>query len=383
MAPQFFILVALALTSLVLAAALFLGWRSFDRKPHALLWSAAFFLGAVQWSVNLAGSLFADRAIYWLVVNAIPLGILSFALAGHRIRIGRRPRWGLLIACAVVVEALVAWFTAARPHVGLNMAVQPAYAGLVMLAVAWTITRRSRALRAAEWGASAVNLAFGLILLAGAGAALAQGAAGDPYWLGWYLRINFLAMPTGYVATGVFAVFLLASDLSEAMRELARTDQLTAVYNRRGFEAEAQRAMARARERGMPLAVVIGDIDRFKAINDALGHDAGDTAIKGFAQTLARAARGDAFVARLGGEEFVIVMPDADLPRATEVAEAARAALAAAELWHAEQPIRLTASFGVAGLAAADRDVYDVLKRADAALYRAKEDGRNRIAVAG
>ncbi len=380
MLPQFFILVALTLTSLTLSAALFLAWHSFGRQRHALMWALAFLVGAVQWAVNLFGDvLFRDRQVYWIVVNAIPLVILSLALIGHRLRVGRESLWRELLALALIVELGVVIFTVFKPHVGLRMAIQPAYAGVILIWSALTVLRGSARPGAAEWGAAIVNGAFGMVELAAATCALLQGASGDETYLGWYLRVNFLLMPSGYVATGVFAVFLVANDLSEAMRRLARTDQLTQVLNRRGFD-EAMRAFTG--QRAGDVALVLSDIDHFKAINDRYGHEAGDRAIRAFADQLRAAANEHAYVARLGGEEFVVAVPGMTQADALALAERIRAQLHGATVDHEGQAIALSASFGVTALRAQDRSVYDALGRADRALYRAKQEGRDRVVLA-
>jgi diguanylate cyclase (GGDEF)-like protein len=382
MAPQFFILVALMLTSIVLAVALFLAWRDFGRPRHALFWAGAFAVGALQWACNLAQSfLFDDRRVYWVVVNAIPLLILSLALLGHRVRVGWSNNWRALLLLALAVEAAVVWFTVVQPHVGLNMAIQPAYAGLMLLATAYTVWRGGQR-QTAELAVVAANGAFGLVELAAAGAALAQGATVQEPYLSWYLRINFLLLPSGYVGCGVFVIFLLASDLSEAMRRLARTDQLTQLLNRRGFDSAAQRLLAHARAQGQTLSLVLCDIDHFKQINDRYGHEQGDRAIEAFAAHLRRASPAATPVARLGGEEFALMLPGLNANAALAAAEQLRAQLATLAMPAGTQALRLSASFGVAELRDEDRDIYDTLRRADRALYAAKHAGRDRVELA-
>lgn len=380
--PQFFILVALLLVSLILAGALALAWAQFDRPRHAMLWAVAFLLGALQWSCNLLQDwLFADKALYWCVVNAIPLLTLSFAVVGHRVRRGWSSAWGRWLLLAALAEGLIVWFTVVQPHLGLRMAIQPIFAGLMLGVCAWTVvsgTRRS----SVAWAVALMHGGLGAALLLAATSALLQGATPQEPYLGWYLQINFLLLPAGYVGTGVADVFLLANDLSTAMRRQAQTDLLTGVLNRRGFEARIARLQAAATlATAAPLSLVLTDIDAFKSINDRYGHPAGDAVLQAFARELTRHTRPDN-VARLGGEEFVVLLPATPLPTALDAAERLRAGIADAPVVHAGQSIRLSASFGVAATAATDQDVYDTLKRADLALYRAKHSGRNRVEMA-
>jgi diguanylate cyclase (GGDEF)-like protein len=167
----------------------------------------------------------------------------------------------------------------------------------------------------------------------------------------------------------------------------AKTDALTGLANRRAFLEQADRLHAVATRYGTPFAVVLLDVDHFKACNDVYGHVAGDAVLRGVADTLAAAVRHADLAARYGGEEFVVLCPNTSLGAAAQLAERLRRALeetlpmpdpeALIEL-----PPGVTASVGVATWQAGDRTVDAVLKRADAALYQAKAGGRNRVELA-
>ena len=134
-------------------------------------------------------------------------------------------------------------------------------------------------------------------------------------------------------------------------------------------------------KRGKPLSVLLLDIDYFKAVNDSHGHDAGDSVLREFAARVRRNIRGIDLACRLGGEEFVVVMPDTDLAKAYLVGERLRQCIAAAPFYAGERigTIEVTASVGVATLEFPDDTPELILKRADQALYCAKRDGRNRV----
>ena len=134
-------------------------------------------------------------------------------------------------------------------------------------------------------------------------------------------------------------------------------------------------------QRGKPLSVLLLDIDYFKAVNDSYGHDAGDLVLREFASRVRRNIRGIDLACRLGGEEFVVVMPDTDLAKAYLVGERLRQCIAAAPFYAGERigTLEVTASVGVAALEFADDTPELILKRADQALYCAKRDGRNRV----
>jgi two-component system cell cycle response regulator len=166
--------------------------------------------------------------------------------------------------------------------------------------------------------------------------------------------------------------------------EMAMTDALTGLHNRRYMELHLGSLIEQALARGKPLAVLVLDIDHFKAINDGHGHDAGDDVLREFGMRVRKSIRGIDLACRYGGEEFVIVMPETDVSVASMVAERLRRRIAADPFAIAAPcgAIDVTISIGIAGLTGPDDSAAALLKRADQALYRAKRDGRNRIAAA-
>jgi two-component system, cell cycle response regulator len=163
--------------------------------------------------------------------------------------------------------------------------------------------------------------------------------------------------------------------------EAAITDALTGLHNRRYMETHLATLVEQAQARGKALTVLVLDIDFFKSVNDTHGHDAGDDVLREFAVRLKKSIRGIDLACRLGGEEFVVVMPDTDMAVATMVAERLRRRIAADAfpIARGERKVEVTISIGLAALAGADDNAANVLKRADQALYRAKRDGRNRV----
>jgi two-component system, cell cycle response regulator len=163
--------------------------------------------------------------------------------------------------------------------------------------------------------------------------------------------------------------------------EMAITDALTGLHNRRYMETHLATLAEQASSRGKPLALMMLDIDFFKSINDSYGHDAGDDVLREFAVRIRKSIRGIDLACRYGGEEFVIVMPETDLHVASMVAERLRRSIAGEPFAvnKATKQIQVTISIGLATLELKGEAVGDVLKRADNALYRAKHDGRNRV----
>ncbi|WP_164730644.1 GGDEF domain-containing protein [Pelagibacterium montanilacus] len=161
------------------------------------------------------------------------------------------------------------------------------------------------------------------------------------------------------------------------LKRLAETDELTGLKNRRKFLERTGKALVRLRRDGVPASMFIIDLDDFKAINDTHGHAVGDQALCYAADQLKRSTRRGDLLARIGGEEFAALLPNTDEWGAVMVAERARSALAASQAATDAGPLRLTASIGVTVLQTDDRGPDAALGRADEALYRAKDEGRN------
>jgi diguanylate cyclase (GGDEF)-like protein len=159
------------------------------------------------------------------------------------------------------------------------------------------------------------------------------------------------------------------------LAELASTDELTGLWNRRAFRRALEASFALASRQGLPLSVILFDIDHFKDFNDSFGHPAGDAALCACAETLRASCLEHEPVARHGGEEFTILTLGAPREAAVGIAERIRAALAGRRWPH--RP--LTASFGVATLGPGLRTVTDLLDQADLALYYSKQHGRDRV----
>jgi diguanylate cyclase (GGDEF)-like protein len=178
-----------------------------------------------------------------------------------------------------------------------------------------------------------------------------------------------LALSAG--AAAAHALRTHVDRLVARLHQLARTDALTGLLNRRAFDEQLQREIRRTIRTGQPLALLLGDVDHFKQINDRLGHAAGDEALTHVAQTLTHTARTVDTVARVGGEEFALLLPGTDLQGALDAAERLRTALRAG-------PDGLTMSFGVVEAPQHGHTPDDLLRAADRALYTAKQRGRDR-----
>ncbi len=377
--PVAYIIVALTLTSAMISVIFYLAYKTLGEKPYALSWSVAFLAATFQWSINLVEPRFASVESYWLTVNALALVVVTLGLRGHCQRTNCRQIPQNLWPYASLVFGAVVWTTVFRPHVGLSTAIVPGIASITLFMSAAMVLGHREKPRPAEWAAAITMIAFGLAQFTAAGVAMLQGADGIEVYRELYMHFNFLTLPAGYTGMAMFVIFMLASDLSEEMKSIAIRDQLTGLLNRRGLGEQAAIAYAGARRTGNALSIIMSDIDSFKQVNDGFGHAVGDSALIHFANLLMAGRRTEDILARMGGEEFILVLPGADLTAAMKIADDLCACVEATPVAIDGEILKITASFGVATISSNDTCLTDAIIRADKALYRSKRAGRNRV----
>ena len=169
----------------------------------------------------------------------------------------------------------------------------------------------------------------------------------------------------------------------EEIYQLATHDSLTGLYNRRHFMEVLDKEIARALRHGRDLALCIIDVDLFKPVNDTFGHIAGDEVLRRIAAVLRQHVRSDDIAARIGGEEFAVLLPEGGTDSAVAFAERLRQAIAATIFSPGGVPRQITVSVGVAPLEEPGGNRSRLLAAADAALYRAKHEGRNQVRASG
>lgn len=165
----------------------------------------------------------------------------------------------------------------------------------------------------------------------------------------------------------------------QQIRQLAITDELTESYNRRHFMELAEVEFLRARRHEMPMAVILIDADHFKRVNDTHGHQCGDILLREIALTCQGTLRGTDVIARFGGEELIVLLPQTDLAGALTMAERIRQRVAKLAIQWREQKVEATISLGVAALRTGTPTLDALIHEADVALYDAKRSGRNRV----
>jgi diguanylate cyclase (GGDEF)-like protein len=206
--------------------------------------------------------------------------------------------------------------------------------------------------------------------------------------LGWiYLTApgggSFPKLQVAVAAADQLALALANLKLRQSLRDLSVRDPLTSLFNRRYLSESLGRELARSKRRGLPLSVMAFDLDHFKAFNDSYGHPAGDAVLVAFAKVLQSHSRSEDIACRLGGEEFVMIMPEMDRTVAARRAQEMLEATAAIRLVHEGQALPpITVSIGLAVFPEDGEQPDALMQLADQALYRAKAQGRNRMCFA-
>ncbi len=370
---------ALGIVSLMLSFIFYMAWKTLGKKPWALRWAVALVASVLYWLAHLFGSQFSSYESYWLVANACGFAMITLALRGHCERTNCQFLPNNLWPVTILIFTGVMWTTLVRPHAGLSAAILPLAAAISLLLSATMIIRHREATRSAEWAAAITMIIFAAAQMPMALFLFQLGADSQVVINSLFSHPSMLVFPAGIVGIAMFVIFMLASDLYEDMKEVAVRDQLTGLFNRRGFGEQAAIAYATARRSDRVVSVIAADIDHFKSVNDEFGHSIGDEALRHFARLLSVKRRAEDIVARIGGEEFVLVLPGTDIRKATKVADELCIRLATSPLVIDGRQIVMTSSFGVASISANDTCLTDVIIKADRALYRSKRAGRNRV----
>jgi diguanylate cyclase (GGDEF)-like protein len=350
-----------------------------NRTARGAWWIAlGYGMGIVNVGLEFLLTRQVDPAPVGIAIFLVFLLALSFALIGvsHHYRaappwIGMAAIWVLTIVAVPVIFSMTYGTT---PRLMLYQLPYFAMQSLFVLVI-WRSGRHQ-----------ALDLV--LIFLQGAAATLylvkpliaaTVGAASRPqgYMSTTYAAISQSAGVVILIAIALVFLLVMMRDTTAEMVARSETDPLSSVLNRRGFEHHAELAFIR----GEVAVLIVADLDHFKKINDSFGHAAGDGVIAHFAAMLVDAAPPNAIVGRIGGEEFAALLPDALLSDGRLYAETVRAAFASARLPVLGVDRGFTASFGVAQRTS-DNSLFELSRRADAALYRAKAAGRNQVRVA-
>jgi diguanylate cyclase (GGDEF)-like protein len=201
-----------------------------------------------------------------------------------------------------------------------------------------------------------------------------------------FVPLDFQISPVHDYSGQIIGLLPSAVDITERkqleveLKRQAHLDYLTGLPNRRSFMDQGEVELSRTQRFDNTLAILMLDIDHFKQINDAYGHQAGDLVLKTLAMIFQKVLRSVDIIGRMGGEEFAVILPETEIEKATEVAERLRKIISAEEVaLPADLKIQFTVSIGIAALTDKNTNIDMLLNEADKALYRAKETGRNKV----
>ena len=326
-------------------------------------------------------------AISVLLANIVIFGAIAAMAYGTALYAGRRFAWELHAVLVGICMLGLGYFLYVEPSLTVRIVIASfglaLQIGHVMCLCrhAWRLT--------GHWShlATVVVMVFGILILVARGTiALFGGNVDSLLAPGLLTAGSFYALMVFYIASAIGFLSMVASrlgvELGASLRQReqeALSDALTDTLNRRGGQIEGDRLFAWSIRHDRKLAALLIDLDHFKDVNDTFGHAVGDAALVLLAQCLKAHLRPEDRLARIGGEEFLVLLPETGLDGALILAERLRQTIARTEVPAVAAHVRMTASFGVAERAVGDRTMKEMLARADAALYRAKSSGRNRV----
>ena len=374
-----------ALITLLTDVLLLLSWKSLPLgvRPSLRWWLAGMLLQPLGFVLVGLRNLAPD----WLSIpvgnTVLALGLSCMAIS-LRLFYGMPERRNRLYALTAVVAVVAIWFTYGVPDPHWRII------GLTLL-LAVLIGSSARAVFRRNGPPGVVPRLTGAIFAVATLAMLSR-VVHEAFWPATSGDL-IQASPVNLICLGILVLLpvlatvgflLMCTERSqEELERTARLDYLTGIYNRRAIEDLASRAISAARRHGIPLAIMIVDVDHFKRINDEYGHEAGDQGLIETVRRMRDIVRSEDLVGRQGGEEFVVVMPDIDLNSAYAAAERLRRGFADSPMTiHGSSgpvQVTITISVGVAALAADDRQFPNLLRRADRAMYAAKAAGRNKV----
>jgi len=346
--------------------------------PVPRLWAASLWAGALGTTLlGLQGQMPELLSIVGRNAFAVLGSVLL--LCGVALHVGRRAPLRPALVLAGGYMLCIVWFSVVTPDLGIRLAL---YSLLVLLWKGWEVwllLRHAPAdIRRSCRIAAVVFVLDALLFLVRALLPVAPGAGGDILRAGLPMNVTYVGSLIVMMGHTFALVLLIVERQMVDLRRLARRDGLTGLLNRTALMDDGRGQLAQCQLRRLPFAVLLLDLDHFKRVNDTHGHQAGDAVLHHMARTLQRNLRGrDSLLGRYGGEEFVLLLPATSLEQAQALAERLRAALEACPLDSDIGPIAATTSIGVA--ADVDATLERLLARADAALYRAKAAGRNRV----
>lgn len=356
------------------AIVFFFAWMKQREKIYWLYWMWANIILTGAFVAFAMATANRDALIYYALANS--LLVLGIALRWQAVRMffNRKPTFFLLPV--LVVPVILVYIFPDYTGYGFVFGAVNAIVTIEICLIIYDLLKdRSEGLPS-RWG---LAFAYGIVGLSSA-LRIIQGWFGQAEMLNllpqdFLLMVHLLIATVHIVASGAFVLSMAYEQGINELQQMTLRDPLTELYNRRAFET----ALEKYKPADGGFVLILIDIDHFKRINDAFGHAAGDMALKRCAQILKRIFRNSDFIARIGGEEFVVILPDTEMKDGLAFAERVREAIEAESFEYGESVIKLTISAGVCQARAGFGTLFDITQKADMSLYSAKNKGRNRV----
>jgi diguanylate cyclase (GGDEF)-like protein len=349
------------------------------KKTSVILFALCYFSGGMGFIVSIL-SPWSELANP-LVVNGLYLLTIVFQTLGIAVHFGKAIPFRFLAIISVITYAGMCWFTLGDYNMAARITVVNFGCGLLLLPALAMVPRKNCAgiYKAIFWILLVSFFQFYVRTV------LSLYTVSDPVNVenfrdSVYVVALHFSIATVSLALGLTLCIAIAMEEIADLQQLTVTDSLSGLVNRRGFEEAVKQQIELFYSRKVPISLIVCDIDHFKKVNDRFGHEAGDRIIKGFGKIIKDSCRNTDLVARIGGEEFCILLPVATKEMAVLVANSAREAFSSKQFRNIPEETRFTASFGVAQIQGGET-YEDLFKRADAALYEAKQTGRNRTVL--
>ncbi|PZO75574.1 MAG: GGDEF domain-containing protein [Mesorhizobium amorphae] len=372
----------LAVAALLAAAFTALGF--YNTRARGPFWLALTYLvGLLALSIEFVIAGGADSRFMVVLNFGAFLVVVVLFNVGIAARNGLRAPWllmgGLLLASLASTWIIEDW---PRESLARLMLYQAPYA-LMQFIGAWLALQRRQRERS-DTLLAVLLVVSGLQFLSKPFFALAMGGAGkgpSDYLATTYATISLSLTAIVALALALTMLLVFARDILRDVTERSETDPLAGVLTRAGFDRRADAELRTAAGLGLPVSLVLADLDHFKKVNDTLGHASGDRVIEAFGRFVRAAPAHRVVAGRIGGEEFAILLPGSNMAAARLFAEGTRTTFSSLAIEGLPPQRRFTASFGVAE-ATPGESLAELFKRADEALYRAKADGRDCVRMA-
>lgn len=360
----------------------FVFWSRQLESRHILAFALAFLLCAtsILLSHNIISGLTYANVFTAILLDTMSLGLLLWGSC-ERIKV----KTPYLLIAATGIIGLIAGYVATTTFntAALRLAPINAVHAVLLFTCGWIWLKKTNADHATNRSSisfiffffALFSIAFPFIANNMAASPSAEQYQYSTNWLIFNFAIIMMVMVAGLSLTAV-----LTDDMFDKIKAVSSTDILTGLKTRRAFEEEFENIFLKLERSPLPLSIIIADIDHFKLVNDTYGHQTGDRVIATFGKLLFAGSRKTDLVARIGGEEFCIVLWNADAAGARLVAENMRTQFQAAQFDGIPKHKKFTSSFGVATLKTGETSE-ELYRRADQALYLAKQKGRNRVCL--